>query len=129
MVTHEVCHGGFLDRHVRELRRVYAERRDAMLAALDRHMPAGVRWTRPEGGLFLWITLPQELDARTVLKHALPQKVAFVPGASFHAAGGGQNTIRLNFSHSAPARIVTGVQRLARVIEEALASAGHHVVG
>jgi 2-aminoadipate transaminase len=128
VLAYEVCKGGFLDRHVRELRQVYATRRDAMLACLEQHMPGGVRWTRPEGGLFLWLTLPPELDARELLKPALEHKVAFVPGASFFATGGGQNTLRLNFSHSTPERIALGVQRLARVITDALAGSGRPVL-
>lgn len=127
-LAHLVCSRGFLDRHIQQLRRVYAERRDAMLTALAEHMPDGVRWTRPEGGLFLWLTLPVELNSRGVLEKALVRKVAFVPGESFHAAGGGQNTLRLNFSHCAPERIAGGVQRLARVIEDCLAVARAHTV-
>jgi 2-aminoadipate transaminase len=124
MLAHEVCRHGFLDAHVQELRRVYRERRDAMLVALEREMPAGVRWTHPEGGLFLWLTLPVEMDAREILRHALEHKVAFVPGAGFHAAGGGHNTIRLNFSHSSPERIASGIVRLARVIQDERAATG-----
>jgi 2-aminoadipate transaminase len=123
MVTFETARGGFLDRHVRELRRIYAERRDAMFDALTRHMPPGVQWTRPEGGLFLWLTLPQELDSREVLKLALEQRVAFVPGAAFHACGGGSNTMRLNFSFCEPGRMAVGIRRLGQVIEESLAGA------
>jgi len=122
MVAFETCRGGFLDRHVRQLRHVYANRREAMFAALARYMPPGVRWTRPEGGLFLWITLPAELDARDVLRHAIEHLVAFVPGQAFHASGGGHNTLRLNFSYCTPGRIATGVRRLGKVIEECLAS-------
>jgi 2-aminoadipate transaminase len=128
LLAHEVCRGGFLDRHVLALRRAYGERRDAMLRALEEHMPTGVRWTRPEGGLFLWLVLPRELDARQILRQALEQKVAFVPGTGFHPAGGGENTLRLNFSHSPPERIAVGVQRLGRVIESALAASGPRVV-
>jgi 2-aminoadipate transaminase len=122
-LAHEVCKGGFLDKHVRTLRMAYRDRRDAMLAALERNMPAGVRWTRPEGGLFLWVTLPENLDTRLLLRQALEQHVSFVPGASFHAAGGGRNALRLNFSHCDPVRIDTGIARLSHVVEEALAAA------
>jgi 2-aminoadipate transaminase len=128
VLAYEVCKGGFLDRHVRKLREVYGARRDAMLACLAEHMPAGVRWTHPEGGLFLWLTLPPELDARELLRTALAHKVAFVPGASFFATGGGQNTLRLNFSYSTPERIALGVQRLARVVTDALAAAHRPVL-
>jgi 2-aminoadipate transaminase len=84
-----------------------------MLAALKRELPAGVRWTRPTGGMFLWLTLPEDADAKALLGRALERKVAFVPGHSFHAGGGGGNTMRLNFSHSTPAQLDEGVRRLA----------------
>jgi 2-aminoadipate transaminase len=122
MVAYETCRGGFLDQHVRDLRRLYSERRDAMLAALEQHMPPGTRWTRPEGGLFLWVTLPGDLDAREVLKHAIGSKVAFVPGSAFYPNGGGQSSMRLNYSYSAPGVIWTGIQRLGKVVEKCLAS-------
>jgi 2-aminoadipate transaminase len=122
MLAHAACRGGFLDRHIRVLRRTYAERRDTMLAALAAHMPSGVTWTRPAGGLFLWMRLPPALDARDVLRAAMEKRVAFVPGAAFHATGGGENTMRLNFSYAAPARIETGVRRLAEAVRVCLAA-------
>ena len=91
-----------------------------MLAALEQQMPSGVTWTRPRGGMFLWLTLPAGVDAATLLQASLEQKVAFVPGASFHANGGGSNTMRLNFSHSAPERIAEGVSRLAQSLSALL---------
>lgn len=124
MVAFETCHGGFLDAHVRKLRAVYAERRDAMFQALSEFMPEGVRWTRPEGGLFLWLTLPSDLDARDLLKRSLERHVAFVPGAAFHATGGGRNTLRVNFSYCTPERIAQGVRELAKAVEECLAALG-----
>lgn len=124
MVAFETCHGGFLDQHVRDLRVAYAARRDAMFAALEAHMPDGVRWTRPQGGLFLWLTLPADLDARDVLKHALERHVAFVPGAAFHATGGGRNTLRLNFSYCKPERITQGIRELSKAVEESLTAPG-----
>jgi 2-aminoadipate transaminase len=120
MVAYETARGGFLDRHVRRLREVYRERRDAMLAALERHFPAGARWTRPKGGLFLWVELPLALDTRTLLARALEAKVAFVPGAVFHPHGGGAYTMRLNFSYVPPDVIEEGVRRLGRVVAQAL---------
>lgn len=116
MVAYETARGGFLDRHVRRLREVYRARRDAMLESLARHFPPGVRWTRPQGGLFLWVTLPSRLDAATVLADALAAKVAFVPGSSFHPRGGGAATLRLNFSYCAPGVIEEGIRRLGAVL-------------
>lgn len=115
-VAFEVCRDGLLARHVPFIRQTYHARRDAMLAALDESMPTDVTWTRPAGGMFLWLTLPAHIDTVTLLQAALEEHVAFVPGASFHANGGGSNTMRLNFSHSNPERITEGVRRLATAI-------------
>jgi 2-aminoadipate transaminase len=115
-VAYEACRDGLLDRHVPMIRATYHTRRDAMLAALETHMPQGVTWTRPRGGLFLWLTLPEQVRTGELLQVSLEQKVAFVPGASFYANSGGTNTMRLNFSHSAPERITEGVSRLGRSI-------------
>lgn len=121
MVAYEVAKDGFLDRHVRKIREVYGERRNAMLAALERHFPEEARWTRPAGGLFLWLTLPEGLDSTALLKTALAEeRVAFVPGASFYPRGGGERTCRLNFSYAGPDVIEEGIRRLARVVERAL---------
>jgi 2-aminoadipate transaminase len=121
MLVYEVAQGGFLDRHISRLCQVYRERRDTMLRALAEHFPAGVQWTRPEGGLFLWITLPEDMDASLLLQEALRRKVAFVPGAAFYAGGGGANTLRLNFSYSAPEQINAGIARLGQVVQEQMA--------
>ena len=123
MVAYEVAKDGFLDRHVKTIREVYGERRNAMLAALERHFPEGVRWTKPQGGLFLWITLPEGFDSTRLLKEALEkERVAFVPGASFFPRGGGERTCRLNFSYAGPDRIDEGIRRLGNVIKRQLAS-------
>jgi 2-aminoadipate transaminase len=116
MVAYEVARGGFLDRHVRVIRDVYRTRRDAMLRAMETHFPAGVGWTRPEGGLFLWVTLPEDCDSASLLQHALEEKVAFVPGTSFYPCGGGNATMRLNFSYCTPERIEEGIARLGGVL-------------
>jgi 2-aminoadipate transaminase len=122
MVAHETAKGGFVDRHVRVLRSAYRERRDAMLAALARHMPTGTTWTRPAGGLFLWATLPAGLDSREVLKLAVEAKVAYVPGQPFHANGGGERTLRLNFSYCSAEVIEEGVRRLGLAVSQASSS-------
>ena len=121
MVAYEVAKDGFLDRHVRTIREVYGGRRNAMLGALERHCPPGVRWTKPQGGLFLWMTLPEGLDSTQLLKEALEEeKVAFVPGASFYPRGGGERTCRLNFSYAGPDMIDEGIRRLGNVIKRKL---------
>jgi 2-aminoadipate transaminase len=116
MVAHEVARGGFLDEHVRVIRKLYGDRRDAMLRALREHFPPGIRWTHPQGGLFLWVTLPPGLDSAKVLEEALEEKVAFVPGAPFFPRGGGAGTLRLNFSYCNPQKIEEGMRRLGSVL-------------
>ena len=114
----ELIRDGLLERHVPRLRNAYCERRDAMLAALEHHFPAGINWTRPEGGMFLMVTLPTDWNAGEVLVRALAQHVAFVPGADFHLEGAGGNTLRLNFSNATPELIREGVRRLGGVLQE-----------
>ncbi|MGD0709239.1 MAG: PLP-dependent aminotransferase family protein [Anaerolineaceae bacterium] len=120
MVAYEVSRHGFLDKHVVAIRKLYRERRDAMFDALEEHMPGGVKWTHPLGGLFLWATLPKGIDTNDLLKDAVKEKVAFVPGESFHPCGGGENTIRLNFSYCTPEIINEGIGRLGTVIKKKL---------
>jgi 2-aminoadipate transaminase len=118
LVAYEVAKGGFLDRHVKLIRNTYRERRDVMLAAMDGYFPPGVDWTHPEGGLFLWGTLPESMNSSDVLKSAIEQKVAFVPGGPFYPTGGGHNTMRLNFSNATPEKIREGISRLGKVIRD-----------
>jgi 2-aminoadipate transaminase len=130
MIAHEILTGDganeflpghdFLSGHVRLIRSVYRERRDAMLTAMERFFPEGVQWTHPAGGLFLWVTLPDYLDSTALLKEALEHKVAYVPGTAFYPDGGGHNTMRLNFSFCDPARIETGIRRLGEVFSRAI---------
>ncbi|MYM55083.1 aminotransferase-like domain-containing protein [Thalassovita mangrovi] len=116
----EVVADGF-DDHVDTLRNAYRVKRDRMLAALERHMPDGVDWTRPEGGMFVWMTLPKGLDAAELLAEALRSvRVAFVPGAAFYADGSGRNTLRLNFSSPGPEQIEEGITRLGQVLRKHL---------
>jgi len=117
IATHELAKGGFLNEHVKLIRKVYRERRDVMLDTLEEHMPQGIKWTHPKGGLFLWVTLPTDLDAKVIFNEALKKNVAFVPGAAFFAEGGGHNTLRLNFSNAKPEKINEGIGKLADVIK------------
>ena len=121
MVAYETAKGGFLDRHVRTIREVYGRRREAMLQSLEKYFPEEARWTRPEGGLFLWVTLPEGLDTLEMLQDAIAQDVAFVPGGAFFANGGGENTMRLNFSYCSRERAEEGIKRLAAVIKKRMA--------
>lgn len=113
---------GALEQHVARLCEVYGRRRDLMLAALAQHMPEGCTWTRPEGGLFLWVTLPAALDALAVLHEAMKARVAFVPGESFWVGEPRRNTLRLNFSNANEVRIGEGIARLGAVVGAALAA-------
>jgi 2-aminoadipate transaminase len=105
---------GAVEAHVANMIPVYRKRRDAMLEALAERMPAGWSWTRPEGGLFLWVRAPQELDTTVMLERALERNVAFVPGAPFWINRDVRNTLRLNFSNAPEAAIHEGVLRLAQ---------------
>ena len=110
-----------LDADIARILPVYRERRDAMLAALDAEMPAGVRWTRPAGGLFLWMTLPENVNARKLLDECVRQNVAFVPGGAFFPNGDHENTLRLNYSNMPVERIREGVRRLAGALAKEMA--------
>ena len=117
-VAYEVAKGGFLDEHVKKIRSVYKERRDVMFEMMEEMFPAGVTWSHPQGGMFLWGILPKGMDATEVLKCAVEKKVAFVPGGAFHPRGGGENTMRINFSYSSPDVIREGVLRLGTTLKE-----------
>lgn len=125
-VAYEVAKGGFLDEHVKVIRATYKERRDVMLEMMEEMFPPEVRWTHPLGGMFLWGMMPEGVDAAELLKEALDRKVAFVPGAAFHPNGGGENTMRLNFSFSSPEVIREGITRLGTTLKEVLSRNGYH---
>jgi 2-aminoadipate transaminase len=116
MIAYEVVKDGFLKEHINHIRRIYRERRDVMLAAMSRYFPPEVHWTRPQGGLFLWVTLPEWLDAAEVFNKAVANKVAFVPGTPFFPDDSGHNTMRLNFSNARPEQIEVGIKRLEEVL-------------
>ncbi|MCC6604177.1 MAG: PLP-dependent aminotransferase family protein [Anaerolineae bacterium] len=121
MVAYEVAKDGFLAEHVRQIRQVYRERRDIMLAAMAEFFPPEVRWTQPKGGLFLWVTLPEGMDSTAVLQQAIAHNVAFVPGATFYPDNDQQtNSFRLNFSNATPEQIWEGIGRLGHVLAEVL---------
>jgi 2-aminoadipate transaminase len=116
MLVYELARSGFIKQHLPIIIQIYRERRDAMLAALEEHFPERVTWTRPQGGMFLWVTLPDGIDTGEALRAAIEERVAFVPGTSFHPAGGGAHTMRLNFSHARPEMIYEGIARLSKVL-------------
>ncbi len=104
--------------YVESLVGLYRARRDAMLDALERHFPPEARWTRPEGGLFVWATLPDYIDTSDLLARALRENVAFVPGAAAFVDGRGRSSMRLNFSGSTEDEIREGIRRIGRVVDE-----------
>lgn len=124
LIAHEMLQSDFLDHHTELIVETYRHRRDVMLHALAEYFPDGVRWTRPDGGMFLWVELPPEIDAAELLAAATAEKVAFVPGQGFHADGSGRNTFRLNFSNASPERIREGVRRLRRAYDSIAGNRG-----
>jgi 2-aminoadipate transaminase len=127
-VIYEVARGGFLDEHIRQLREAYGTRRDVMLEALRTFLPPEATWTHPEGGLFLWLRLPDGLDCHGLLTAALEQQVAFVPGTAFFAdRDAGRRFCRLNFSNAQPEQIWEGIRRLGRAVEAQMAAAASPV--
>ena len=116
MVVHEVIKDGFLQRHIPKIRTLYGDQCQVMLDAMAQHFPAGVQWTKPEGGMFIWVTLPKHIDAMKLLDEAIVQKVAFVPGAPFYANEAETNTLRLSFVTVPPERIRVGIEILGKLI-------------
>lgn len=108
-----------LDAQIVRLRSAYRDKRDTMLATLRAAMPDGIRWTRPAGGMFVWVTLPERMDASALLRAALPRGIIFVPGAGFHVGVGGANTLRLNFASASPQNIERGIRILADAVRDA----------
>jgi 2-aminoadipate transaminase len=116
-VAAEMLARGIISGRLERIADVYRRKRDAMLRALSREMPEGVAWTRPEGGLFLWVRLPVGMDTEALLPEAVErEKVAYVIGSGFFADGGGKHTMRLNFSYPSEEEIDEGIRRLARLI-------------
>jgi 2-aminoadipate transaminase len=127
-VAYEVARDGFLDQHVKLIRQVYRERRDAMLQALQEYFPHEVTWTRPKGGLFLWVNMPEGIDSQALFRAALAENVAFVTGDCFYPNNdpeGGRH-MRLNFSHSQPEQIHEGIRRLSVAVKMQLRT--NHVI-
>ncbi len=111
---------GHLDRHIPEIVEFYKPRRDAMLEALEEYMPEGVRWTKPDGGMFIWVTLPEGIDTKLMMEKAVAKGVAYVPGEAFFTHREVKNAMRLNFTYVPEEKIREGVKRLAEVVEEEL---------
>jgi 2-aminoadipate transaminase len=107
-----------LDSHVAMLRKAYGQRRDAMISAMEQSFPGEATFTRPQGGMFLWVSLPAGLSSLRLFEVAIGQKVAFVPGTPFYVDGGGESNLRLNFSNASESDIETGIARLGAAMRE-----------
>jgi 2-aminoadipate transaminase len=119
----EFLNKNLMDGHKDKIRELYKHKRDIMIESLKKYLPPEVTWTQPEGGLFLWVTLPKGMDAKELLKKAIEHKVAFVPGNSFATDGNITNTMRLNFSNESDENIELGIKRLGDVIKAELQGA------
>jgi 2-aminoadipate transaminase len=117
-ILHQYLKDNDIERHIAKIRKAYKEQRDFMVQTMQETFPEDVSFTRPEGGMFLWVTLPEGMSSLDLFNRAIKEKVAFVPGLAFYADGGGSNTMRLNFSNSDNERIFEGITRLAKVIRE-----------
>ena len=121
-IVHETVQDGFIDRHIPEIRNLYAAQCRRMLDALDREFPTQVSWNRPEGGMFIWVDLPQGLDSGKLLARAVECNVAFVPGAPFYAVDPQVNTLRLSFVTVPGEKIDAGVKVLGELLKEEIAA-------
>jgi 2-aminoadipate transaminase len=117
LLAAEFLQSKFAGEHITYVKKLYRARKGAMLQALERYMPEGVTWTKPEGGLFLWVRLPGHMNADDLFSEAIKENVAYVIGSAFHCDGSGQNTMRLNFSYPTPEQIDEGIKRLAKVVK------------
>lgn len=116
-VTARFIEEGYMRDHITKIIDLYRPRRDAMLKALGGHMPEGVRWTEPEGGMFIWVTFDESVDTDRLFDRAIQNKVAFIPGSKFYPEGAVKtNGLRLNFSYADENLIHEGVQRLAKLL-------------
>jgi len=118
LIVLELLKTGILDSHIPTLQASYRARRDVMLAAMREHFPASAHWEIPQGGMFIWVRLPEHIDALKVLEQAITHNVAFVPGGTFYPNGGGDHTLRLNFTNASDAKILEGITRLGGVLKE-----------
>jgi 2-aminoadipate transaminase len=115
-IVNEYLESGLLPEHLRKLRTTYRSRRDLMLSAMNKHFPSTISWNCPGGGMFLWVTLPENWDAKDILLRCIERNVAFVPGQEFFPDGSGRNTMRMNFSNASPENIEAGIKRMGEVL-------------
>lgn len=118
LIVAEFLRKGLLPQQIEGIRKLYARKREVMITAFKKYMPDGVKWTEPEGGLFLWVELPENMSATDLFPKAIENKVAYVIGSAFHCDGKGHNTMRINFSYPSEQQIDEGIKRLAKMIQE-----------
>ncbi len=121
-IANEFIRKGSLDLHILKINEMYKPKRDKMIKAIEQYFPDGYTCNKPKGGMFAWITLPEGIDTETMFLDAIKHKVAYVHGKAFHVDGGGERSMRLNFSYSSNDQITEGIKRLSNVIEERLAT-------
>jgi 2-aminoadipate transaminase len=119
-IAYEFMERGLLEGYIARLKPAYKEKREVMYRALENYFPKDAKWTKPNGGMFFWVTLPKGIDTKLMLDRAIMRDVAYVPGSPFYPSGGGKNTMRLNYSYATPAQIEEGIKRLGEVIRETL---------
>ncbi|MEE8578002.1 MAG: PLP-dependent aminotransferase family protein [candidate division Zixibacteria bacterium] len=119
-VVYEFLRQGLLEPHIEKIKTDYRAKRDVMLETMEKCFPEGVTWTKPDGGLFLWVTLPTNVSAKELFPKAIAKKVAYVPGQAFYPHGMGDNTLRLNFSTASKEKIREGISRLGELLTEAI---------
>jgi 2-aminoadipate transaminase len=117
-IAYEYINGGYLDKQLQKIKQLYKKNRDVMIESLKKYFPAGAKWNVPKGGMFIWITLPKNVDTRLMFQKALAKKIAYVIGEAFYPDGGNYNSMRINFSYSDEETIKEGIKRLAEVIKE-----------
>ncbi len=121
-VAYKYLAEGVMDDHLEKIKKLYNEKRLTMLEAMEEHFPEEVDWNRPNGGMFIWASLPEHIDTRDMFDKAVDEKVAYVVGDAFHVGDGGHNTMRINFTHSSEEEIKEGIKSLGKVIKEEIKS-------
>ena len=123
LIAADFLRTGYFEKHIEVVKKAYKTKKDTMVAALEKYMPEGVTWTKPEGGLFLWVRLPEDMSADEMFADALKENVAYVIGSAFHSDGSGKNTMRLNFSYPTLDQIEEGIKRLATAVKKRMVTA------
>lgn len=118
LIAYYYIRNGYMEKHIPKIIEMYKRKRDIMLEAMEKYFPDGCKWTKPRGGMFLWVELPKHISTIEMFQDAVKEKVAYVHGKAFHVDGSGENTMRLNFTNPSDELIEEGIRRLAKVIKE-----------